>query len=176
MNHIRQFGETCYPTTIAMLSGQPVNQVIRTLLQHTPFRSWDEMMDQSVRLTLDEINHVSDIVHNNAQSILPWISPEAFRVSYSKLRISLSPSVLNGRGTISVRKPGAGHVVAFENGTIYDPGFTQPVPWELWEVLHDMSGGKIVDLTVDPRSVQNGETKEAEKTESEVGRYPHSEN
>jgi hypothetical protein len=176
MNHIRQSGETCYPTTVAMLSGQPVSQVIQTLLRHTPFRSWDEMMDTSVRLTLGEINLITDIVHNNARSILPWISPESLRVSYNQPRVSLSPSVLNGRGTISVRRPGAGHVVAFENGTIYDPGFAQPIPWELWEMMHDMSGSKIVNLTVDPESVRHEETKEAEETEGQVGRYTHSEN
>jgi hypothetical protein len=168
MNHILQFGETCYPTTIAMLSNRPVESVIRALLQHTPLRTWEQLMEIVPRVSQDEFDYISRIIHRNAQSILPWITPEALRVSYYQPRIGLSSSALNGRGTMSLRKPGAGHVVAFENGMIYDPAIQQPVPWKLWEMLHDMTGCKVVNLTVDPGSIKHGETKEAEETESEI--------
>jgi len=121
-------------------------------------------------------DHVTRIIHRNAQSILPWISTKALRAFPTDEPVGLSSSVLNGRGTITVRKLRAGHVVAFENGMIYDPGIPAPINWRLWKMLHDMSGAKVVDLTVDPESVRHEETKEAEETESEVGRYPHSEN
>jgi hypothetical protein len=178
MNHILQSEAECYPTTIAMLSNQPVKKVIQTLLRDTPYNTWQEMMVSSTFTRIDVFDHVTRIIHRNAQSILPWISTKALRAfpTDQPVGLSLSPLALSGRGTITVRKPGAGHVVAFENNMIYDPGISAPINWRLWKMLHDMSGAKVVDITVDPESIRHEETKEAEETESEVSRYPHSEN
>jgi hypothetical protein len=68
-----------------------------------------------------------------------------------------------------LRKPDAGHVVAFENGSIYDPGFHEPVMWQIWKMIHDMGGGNVVNLTADPTSRENAD----EKAESKIGRYPN---
>jgi hypothetical protein len=163
MNHIRQSGETCYPTAVAMLSDQPVQQVIQTLLKGTSYATWGQMLSESLHHTQDEIDHTAQIVHQNAQSILPWISPKSLKVSYWEPRVSLAPLVLNGRGTISVRTMAAGHVVAFEKGMVYDSAMRSPVPWELWESMHDMMGAKIVNLTVDPESVRHEKRKKLKK-------------
>lgn len=165
MKHIKQGYGECLPTTVAMLSGKPPKVVMDTVLAGSTFEEkvWvdycsflTEMSIFNQALFNSELDNMVRVLH----TFVPWLPITNIRchdqlgingLTFSELPDELPP----GRGAISFGRPGAGHVVAYENGTVFDGDISFPVEWEAYRHRISILNWTSIIITPEPKEGEN---------------------
>lgn len=126
MKHIRQKPYECFPTVLAMLLDKPVVRVKREIqgkqLAGYEWSLLNTRADKGKQLT----RQVEAYLHKH----LPWMTLESY-VTESPLGADPRRFDLPiGRGVLVINR----HIVAFENGVVFDPGTPAPIDWQEYRV------------------------------------------
>lgn len=138
MQHIKQGDLACFPTVLAMLSGNDVNKIIAEAQLINPLvHSWGDAMLQAMSKPGDDLDMVyKALARKYAPYLIEHTSPVRVKdigaagkfMSYH----AFISATATGRGAILlcsrfISCPAA-HIAAFEQGIIFDPGLDGPIP------------------------------------------------
>lgn len=142
MKHYRQRPNECSLAVACMLTDQDY-PVIARACQEKFGSSW---------------GHVIDYTTFNA--LISWLeeqtgfSAEVSRTTFvSDTRVVVGDELpRTGRGSITVDWRVGAHVVAYEDGLVYDSAKLKPIPFKEWKAMLDAAGGRITKITPYERS------------------------
>lgn len=137
MRHIKQRKNECFPTVLAMLSGESIDKIIAGARVIIPTcYSWEYVTQQDASLDGDLAMAYRHLARKYAPYLLDYVAPVSVKVCaeqklYMSYRTFIDKTRL-GRGAVILcsryaSRPG-GHIAAFENGIIFDPGEDGPMP------------------------------------------------
>ena len=135
MKHQRQHPYECFPTVLGMLLDIPAKQVIRDILgKQLAKQSWAYLISNS---SSEAYACLREQVRAYLALRLPWVSIQAFDTEQEQA-CSIPD---RGRGIAVINS----HIVAFENGLIFDSAKLSPIP--LAEYLLDIRAhNKVIKL------------------------------
>ena len=132
----KQGDDECALAVLAMLTDTPLS-VVRTLaLKNTNAPSWHTDI-KGFSSTIAKLCFISGL-------------PDLTRPYERKLPSSQSPIDLSGRGQIFILWCCTSHVVAYEDGIIYDSDYEGPMPLQTWLDKCEERHGVYIRLVVTP--------------------------
>lgn len=119
MKHQKQKPYECFPAVIGMLLDKPARQVIKEILgKPLAKHAWSYLISNA---SGDKHELLRKRVKSYLAANLPWVSMQAFYTEQEQ-RACVIPA--KGRGLAVINS----HVVAFENGLVFDPAKLAPMP------------------------------------------------
>src|SRR5580765_5416329 len=133
MKHIKQRKNECYLTTLAMLTGKSVDEILASAQVMSPYtHSWDSFT------SFDPMSDIKIVYKALARKYAPWL---ASQIDFPNSRDIYKPGFFDissddyidlteeGRGAILLvaTNPFCAHICAFENGIIYDSALAEPM-------------------------------------------------
>jgi hypothetical protein len=146
LNHQRQGINECLPTTIAMLSGQPRHKIIKKILGKLPIWDINRYMSWSRAYSRSDIIRIHGIIDRLFSDIgIPRMSADSIQAS-----VNIPQTLPKGRGSILVFfENDTKHIVAFEDGFVYDGNYSLPWSWLDWIIsIPALYGSCIRCLTI----------------------------
>jgi hypothetical protein len=140
MKFRRQGWCECFPTVVAMLTNHTPRYIIKRMLAVVSYTSWEEF----VKFGTQDIPSI-DKMFLIVQEMLPWLTLECFkRLSYNMTTgYQLEGLDLTGRGVITIVCLFTRHIVAYQDGIIYDPFQKKPMTVQEWRKILDEHGWTI---------------------------------
>lgn len=131
----------CFPTVVGMLAGVPKDEIIQWALLGTPYNFWAEV-GKADRRALQQV--ICD-------AFLPWLDGcEVNRVRYGFFEPVPLPAVFRARGCLTIYGATWAHIVAFEQGVIYDPSESTAIPIQNFLARAAACGAVVANLMVEP--------------------------
>lgn len=142
MKHHRQKLNECFICAVATLAGKSPAGVKRAILgKELSKESWSYIVTSSP--SSDRVQKAKARVSKYLAKHLPWVPIEAFcnlgAISCGSTRVrQLTQSNLHGVGILTIvhRRMAKRHIVAFQDGVIFDSGKSGELPASAW--LADM--------------------------------------
>jgi len=142
MKHQKQGPAECLPTVWAMLSDISKATIIDPVLQELGYTLWYDFSKRAIqcngaeRQTLFGLNgKYTPYIPNKL--LLPknwdWAAPYMIGGVTSQRSIPLQR--LQGKGAILLQGTAGPHIVAFEDQTVYDPGYEAPMTYREWQSM-----------------------------------------
>ncbi len=133
-------GYTCVPTSVAILAGVPVEQILEEARAHfgVPARCpW-----QLIRAWAGPRQTEYWLIGNFFGSEVV----DAYRAQLAELIFGPPPEpprLPRGRGILQVFGPRAGHCVAYADGLVFDPELPEPLPYREWRSLPALGAWRV---------------------------------
>ncbi len=153
--HQRQGSNECLPTAVAVLAGVPKDDVIEWARQKFNVAScaqWDGFAYGTGNSSTFWMFATAVIEHFIAPGVGRAYHGAVIAAFPSRYALEVVPGgngptrrtrrLFKGRGLITIRRGRFQHVVAFENGVVFDSGQLGPLPYKEWCALkHGGVGG-----------------------------------
>lgn len=152
ITHQQQGPLECVPTVVSMLSGIPKEKIMHEAVVAAGFPDFFAE-NWPLALHLADLGRVQ-IIHDVISEHVPWLTGIHLRVSRQHPIQSL-PEVLEGRGAMSIVSPDftLAHIVAYQDGVVFDPGMERAVPYSLWKEAHTDPQAMLYQIWADPESL-----------------------
>lgn len=159
MKHFRQGPNECFPTAIACYMERDPEQIIEEILgpDLAPY-SW-------TRLTLNPFNPLFQMVENRVHRFLArrlnWLPFRAFiQDTREPFTLEVFPEKLEGKGFLTFvlfdgMKYKARHIIAFENGIVYDTNQSYPVDYIPYREAQRQRNRLVDGIYLEPRKEGN---------------------
>lgn len=158
MRHQRQELNECYVTVLAMLLDKPAPRVRRLILGRKLSKcSWSYLVSSSQN---DAGKELTKRVEKFLARHLPWMPLATFSRSLDGASFTLGQDfrlnrhVTRGRGVIVTRRVygRTRHIVAFENGVIFDSAMPAPLTVEVYDNFLIGSDWEVELMFFDPKA------------------------
>lgn len=149
---IRQQKNECWITSLSMLTGHSLDalkkefETIANMDYHAPFAPGAER--QLLNTWFDALLQMSQRYGLSVQPGSTYYYTDLLPpCPGGRTRVNLTASLLYGKGMLTVRLAKMGHAVAFEDGKIFDPNFSNAgIPFKVWK---STLRGRILQWRID---------------------------
>lgn len=152
MKHVKQNKNECILATIAALTDKPYGEIrarANRLARRVGLDSYQAMFDPG-RTEADWHPVIETLGKQYRFNYVPLLRP---RANKERALVHLTPTKIKRKGFILLRFPNSRHIVAFENGLVYDGNAEGPLtPKEYKEFLRKRWGCSSSDVQACVRS------------------------